>query len=183
MGKDAVLTAPTTADDEHLISDLQAIGDAMRTDRLTAVLATPSKIEIVLIDIGLKKPVRRLRVADDNSKEAVERAAAALVAPSPVVVGDLAPLLLMTTQASKRPWYRDWVAWTLAFSGAAALGAGIGLEQVYDLESRQAPFAVSLMAVGGGLIASGGILFFVQPSVKESAVSGVTVGWAMGGAF
>ncbi len=193
MGRDAVLTAASISRNGYLMSDIRALGEALEADRVAAVIATPHKMEVVLMDTGLKRAVRRSVVEGDKTMESVERAAAALVARAPgePVPSDAGGASSETgTQAGmktlKRPWYRDPSAWVLTLTGAAALGAGIGLMQAYDLESRQAPFAVSLTALGGGLTASGGILFFIRPARSEKSAAsraGVTVGAAVQGAF
>ena len=81
----------------------------------------------------------------------------------------------------RRPWYKDWAAWTLALSGAAVLGAGVGMQLSQDMHALQAPIAAALLASGSGFLLTGCVLFFIQPYEKTMYSMDFTLG--IGGSF
>lgn len=180
--QDAFLTSTTAVSDDAVIRDLLELGAALQTDRIIAVIARSDSAEVVLLDVGLRRPVRSAVVTGELTASAMEAATRKLTSFSPQNISNSVTLKPV---APRRPWYKDWAAWTVVLTGAAALGAGIAVERKYDLESRQAPLAVSLMATGAGLIAGGGILFFVQPvdTGRRQQTSKSTVGVSLGGTF
>ncbi len=178
---DIFLYAPDALSDDALIQDLTEFGRALKKDRLVVLVAKGDRTDLRLIDVGLRRAVRVATVQGATNEKSVQAAAEALTAesrPAPTAVPEKA------IKARRRPWYRDWVAWTAALAGAASLGAGIALDLRYGLNSTQAPVAISLTAVGAGLVAAGGFMFMVQPAEDGGArPAGVTAGAFVGGTF
>ena len=147
--------------------------------RLVAVVGKTNIIEVWLIDVDFNGIIRKSS-APLGDANAVGRAVQMLfLEPS----SDRNAISMVFV----RPWYKDWVAWTMAGAGAAMLAAGFSLNQVYGTPSKTEQLAYALLALGGGTMGTGIALFFTPTFSKspanESSGKNTAVGFAAGAAF
>ena len=171
-------------DEKLLAQEISALGRAAGRDRTAAVVFQKGSASVMLVDAGLERTIRRREAASPVTPASVEAAAHALVSKQAVVASE--PATINQPAGARRPWYKDWAAWTMTLCGAATLGTGIGLQTAYGTDSRKAPFSAALMASGSGLLAGGTILFFIQPSqppTPDGDRHASFIGVAVGGTF
>ena len=123
--------------------------------RAVVVLASEDETDLWLVDSSAGAVVRRAS-APTGDRAAVERAGEKLA-------GRGEDIGRSAKNAEAKRWYKDPLAWTLVGTGAAALGTGIALGQVFGSPSAHEQWLWALIAVGGGM-AGTGVVLFILPS-------------------
>ncbi len=180
------LVADSGATEESLLKDTLAVARAGGWSRLVAVIGLADGVEVWLVDVGITGIVRKVALTSIDNKEITE--ASRVIAPDEETIASTSGI--GDGQSDEQPWHKDGPAWTLVGAGAAALGTGIALRQVYGSSSQQETWAAALMIAGAGAIGTGTVLFFIpvraapnKAGASAKKVRGLAVGLATGVTF
>ncbi len=166
--------------EEYLNEELSYLAQAFSSSELLVLILKNNLLKIKLFNAKSGTSIRQYVVnVSEITTNHMTKAAQVLFAEN--INSSLPKNQNNLKNNRRRPWYKDWAAWTLALSGAAVLGAGVGMQLSQDMHALQAPIAAALLASGSGFLLTGCVLFFIQPYEKTMYSMDFTLG--IGGSF
>ena len=153
----AILQTTVDAVNPALLSDVAAIGIALRAPRMAVLLAQKKQIVVWIFDCAEHRILKEVRLS--------RRTPSALAAGAYTILTDTQSPTSPPLSTPRRKWYQDIAGWTTSGIGLAVLGAGAALHITAKKDSLQLPISYSLYAAGAGLFGSG-IILLVLPAVS-----------------